>query len=78
MARREYDPLFDKIFKYGGGTQAEFARRINQDPRLITRWKYMNYIPASYALDVERVTRGLVTIRDVLELEERYRNAKTA
>jgi hypothetical protein len=73
------DPLFVRIFKHGGGTQAEFARRMSKDRgskvdhRLVTRWKYVNFIPEQYALSIERVTNYVVSAREVLELAERNR-----
>jgi hypothetical protein len=73
------DPLFIRIFKHGGGTQSEFARRMSKDlgreidHRLVSRWKYVNFIPEQYALSVERVTNGMVSIREILQLAERNR-----
>jgi hypothetical protein len=73
------DPLFIKIFRNGGGTQSEFARKLAKDlgrpvdHRLVSRWKYVGYIPEQYALSVERVTNYVVSAREVLELAERNR-----
>jgi hypothetical protein len=74
------DPLFIKIIRNGGGTQAELARRLTKDMgreishRLVSRWKYVGFIPEEYALSIERVTNYVVSAREILELAERKRS----
>ena len=72
--------LIDRIREhYGGGRGAlsQFARDIGQDPRTVFNWVALNRpIPSIYAPDVEAVTRGTVTARQVEDEDRAYLRAR--
>jgi len=61
---------------YVVGSQSELARKMGIGERTPTQWKAKGYVPSHNALDLERATNGVITIRDVLILEKRVMDLK--
>lgn len=57
----------------GKRPQAVLARRMSVDRQVVNRWVREGYIPAYRAFDVEAVTAGKVTARQVCEAEKERR-----
>jgi DNA-binding transcriptional regulator YdaS (Cro superfamily) len=58
------------------GSQSELARKMGVNARTPTQWKSKGYVPSHNALDMEKATNGVITIRDVLMLEKKILDAK--
>lgn len=54
-------------------TQTAIAEALDITPQAVQQWEY---IPAKHALEVERITDGKVTAKDVLEAVEAHRQAR--
>ena len=50
------------------GSQTNIAKQLNIDPMAISQWKSRGYIPTNRALQIEKLTGGLVTALDVIRL----------
>jgi predicted site-specific integrase-resolvase len=57
--------------KYGNPSEA--ARKLVVDRQTVYTWVNQGYIPSRHALDVEALTQGEITIREILE-EEKAKN----
>ena len=49
------------------GSQAEVARRFRLDRAVVTNWVKSGYVPARWAMEVERATEGKVAAVEVLD-----------
>jgi DNA-binding transcriptional regulator YdaS (Cro superfamily) len=63
------DRALEAVDPSGKRSKALLARRLNVDRQLIARWKVVGYIPAYEALEIERITAGKVTAKEVIEAE---------
>ena len=55
------------------GNPSEVARKLNVERQSVYTWVAKGYIPSRHALDVEKLTEGEITIREILE-EEKQKN----
>lgn len=78
MAKLNYENIDEMMRKivYCAGNQSDICRKIGLSTRAATQWKSKGYIPSHLALDIERITNGVVTIRDVLLLEQKVLQAR--
>lgn len=49
------------------GNPSEAARHLKLDRQSVYTWVDKGYIPPMHALEVERITKGEITIREILE-----------
>ena len=50
------------------GSQAEVARQFRLDRAVVNNWVKSGYVPARWAMEVERATNGQIPAVDVLSL----------
>lgn len=60
------DPLSRVIQHFGG--QSELARKLGIKPQAVQQWKR---IPLDRALEIEELTEGAITAREILQQEVR-------
>lgn len=70
--------VIDELSRINGNcSHSEVARRIELKGRQnLSVWFRYGYIPSHYALNVEKASKGLITIRQILELEQKVRSQK--
>jgi alanine-glyoxylate transaminase / serine-glyoxylate transaminase / serine-pyruvate transaminase len=49
------------------GSQAEVARRLSLDRALVSNWVKSGYVPARWAMEIERVSEGRISAVDILD-----------
>lgn len=66
----------DRLVELFDNSPAEASRRLRLDRQMVHQWVIKGYIPERHALDVERVSQGRITIREMLEEAARARPLK--
>lgn len=64
------DSCPDKLIAHFQGA-GNAARILKVDRQSIYQWEKKGFIPTFHALEVERVTQGKITIREILEEAEK-------
>ena len=54
------------------GSQAEVARRFSLDRAVVNNWVKSGYVPARWAIEVERVSGGAISAVEVLNAPQMW------
>lgn len=74
--KQQPEPLIEQVLALvdpsGRRSKSKLARRLNVDRQLVARWQTHKYIPAYLGFEVEKITGGKITAREICD-EERKR-----
>ena len=67
------EPLIERVLELvdpsGRRSKSVLARRLKVDRQLVARWQTEKYVPAYLAFEVERITGGKVTAKEICDNE---------